>query len=107
MFSTHVNEILLESFAQIVDEGGLAAKVLQQNEVLNANSITLVQSSFHVPRQFLILEDFRSRTRFSEDTPGVDCLCAANIPENERLFNAFQYVISFRITICNPICLLI
>jgi len=103
MFSTHVNEILLESFAQIVDEGGLTAKVFQQNEVLNANSITLVQSSFHVPRQFLMLEDFRSRTRFSEDTPSVNCLCAANIPKNERLLNAFQYIISFPVTIYNPI----
>jgi len=42
MLFTHVNEIFLESFPQIVDEGEFAAKVLQQNEVLNTDSVALV-----------------------------------------------------------------
>jgi len=45
---TYVNEILFESFAQIVDEGGFATEVFQQNEVLNASSIALVQSALHI-----------------------------------------------------------
>jgi len=42
MFFTHVNKIFLESFPQIVDEGEFTAKILQQNEVLNTDSVAFV-----------------------------------------------------------------
>lgn len=82
---------------QIIDEGGLAAEVLQQDEVLNADSVALVQSTLHVLGQFpVVLEDVRSRAGLSEDTPGVDCLRAANTRENELPLYVFRYVTGFR-----------
>lgn len=86
ILSTHVNEILLESLAQIIDERGLAEKIFQENKVLDANSVPFMQPTLHIFEQFPVgFENFRSRgIRLTQATPSVDCVHAANISQDQN-----------------------
>lgn len=47
---THINEILVEAFPQVVQEGALAGVGVQEHKVLEAHAIPGVQGGLHVPQ---------------------------------------------------------
>lgn len=47
---THVNEVLMEAFSQVVQEGTLTGVGVQQNKILDANPIPGGQRTLHVPQ---------------------------------------------------------
>lgn len=50
---THVNEILMETFPQVVQEGTLTRVGVQENEILNAHAIPGCQGGLHVPQDLV------------------------------------------------------
>lgn len=50
---THVNEILVEAFPQVVQEGTLARVGVQENKVLDAHAIPGCQGGLHVPQDLV------------------------------------------------------
>lgn len=50
---THVYEILVEAFPQVVQEGALAGVGVQEHKVLDAHAIPGVQGGLHVPQDLV------------------------------------------------------
>lgn len=47
---THVNEVLVEAFPQVVQECRLTGVGIQEDKVLDAHAVPSCQSRFHVPQ---------------------------------------------------------
>lgn len=67
---THVYEILMEAFPQVVQEGALARVGVQEDKVLDAHSIPGVQGGLHVPQDLVApflqaLHSHRSGAKFA------------------------------------------
>lgn len=50
VIGTHVYEVLVEAFGQVIDEGFLAGEVLQQHRVLDTDTVPGPQVAFHTVR---------------------------------------------------------
>lgn len=47
---THVNEVLVKAFPQVVQEGRLTGVGVQEDKVLDAYAVPSRQGRFHVPQ---------------------------------------------------------
>lgn len=47
---THVNQVIVEAFPQVVQEGTLTGVGIQKNEILDAHAIPGRKGALHVPK---------------------------------------------------------